>query len=581
MHPEAEAFLAALDADELMKLTADMARGDRLSGGADEAAAFDYAAEILTAAGYEVKRHEYVSLIGFPKRTALRVVAPEEFEIECTSYALTPGTPPGGVSGELVWVGGGGEDELAAADARGKVTLAAGIGTPAKSLAVDKAGVLAALNVDTDHVHELCVSPVWGTPTPETARFLPQTPGVGMALADGERLQALLERGPVTVALEVEPGYEWRPIPVLIADISGPAADDSFVLLSTHIDSWYEGAMDNATGNAVELAIAKLVAERRDQLRRGLRIAFWSGHSHGRYAGSTWYADHHWDEVAAHCVGQIEIDSIGAKGADVVEEGQAMAETYAFGRDVVRFSIDRDLDYQRMARAGDVPPFWGMGVPSLFGTFSLQPLNPDGPADPVASIIGAGKRGGGHGWWWHTAQDTMDKLDPATLLRDARPHALAVWELCTRPVLPYRYAAAAREIRDAIERYGAAGGEHVDLETTLEACDRLIEHLDAFEDRLEQVSEEAQVEVVNGALRQLGRHLIPVNYKEVDRTQHDLAIACEPVPGLAGLTRLAALDPAGSEYRFALAALLRQRNRITVELRAAGEVAARAVRDLG
>ena len=29
----------------------------------------------------------------------------------------------------------------------------------------------------------------------------------------------------------------------------------------------------------------------RDRLARSLRIAWWSGHSHGRYAGSTWYAD--------------------------------------------------------------------------------------------------------------------------------------------------------------------------------------------------------------------------------------------------------------------------------------------------
>ena len=31
--------------------------------------------------------------------------------------------------------------------------------------------------------------------------------------------------------------------------------------------------------------------------RRGLRVVFWSGHSQGRYSGSTWYADTHWEEL--------------------------------------------------------------------------------------------------------------------------------------------------------------------------------------------------------------------------------------------------------------------------------------------
>ena len=50
-------------------------------------------------------------------------------------------------------------------------------------------------------------------------------------------------------------------------------------------------------------------------MRRGIRFAFWSGHSQGRYAGSAWYADHAWRELHQRCVVHLNVDSTGARGA--------------------------------------------------------------------------------------------------------------------------------------------------------------------------------------------------------------------------------------------------------------------------
>ena len=44
-------------------------------------------------------------------------------------------------------------------------------------------------------------------------------------------------------------------------------------------------------------------------------MAFWSGHSHGRYASSAWYADTFWHDLHERCVCHVNIDSVGAKGA--------------------------------------------------------------------------------------------------------------------------------------------------------------------------------------------------------------------------------------------------------------------------
>ncbi len=57
------------------------------------------------------------------------------------------------------------------------------------------------------------------------------------------------------------------------------------MLVHGHLDSWGEGIGDNATGDATLLELARALHENRQNLARSVRIAWWSGHSHGRYAG--------------------------------------------------------------------------------------------------------------------------------------------------------------------------------------------------------------------------------------------------------------------------------------------------------
>jgi len=74
-------------------------------------------------------------------------------------------------------------------------------------------------------------------------------------------------------------------IPHLVGELAG-RNEDRFALFSGHVDSWHYGAMDNGTANA-----------------------FWSGHSHGRYAGSAWYADHAWRELHQRCILHLNVGS--------------------------------------------------------------------------------------------------------------------------------------------------------------------------------------------------------------------------------------------------------------------------------
>ena len=63
------------------------------------------------------------------------------------------------------------------------------------------------------------------------------------------------------------------------------------MLLHGHYDLWDVGVGDNATGDACMLEVARTLWGIRDKLERSVRIAWWPGHSTGRFAGSTWYAD--------------------------------------------------------------------------------------------------------------------------------------------------------------------------------------------------------------------------------------------------------------------------------------------------
>lgn len=554
------AIVDDVSTERLMAHNRAIAQWIRLSGTPDEAKAFDYIAETLQAFGYAVQRYQHPALVGYPGSSRLEVLAPRRLDLPCNGYALSPATPLAGLEGELVFVGDGQETDYPPDTVAGKVVISQGLAMPAKALAADQHGVLAQIHINDEHIHEMCLSPVWGTPVPETAPLLPRTPAVAVTRAVGEQLLALLSEGPVRVRVSTQPFRDWVTLPIVTADL--PGHEDRFVLFSGHVDSWHYGAMDNGSANATQLEVAQLLAARRDHLRRGVRLAFWSGHSHGRYAGSCWYADTFWDDLYERCVCHVNIDSVGAVGATVLEEAPTMAETYGFGRQVLHDVTGATLDYKRISRSSD-QSFWGHGIPSLFASLSEQARDGSATAAALAQLLGGGARGGGLGWWWHTTEDTLDKLDPANLTRDARVYAETLWRLCTLDRLPFDYVAVAEEYASVLDRYHTAAGGALDLERTARFAQNLAAALRAAPlDRL-------PAERTNTLARALGRLLIPVNYTRSGPFEHDLALGTAPLPGLAEAARLAHLEPASADFRFLQTKLLRERNRVEHALRQA------------
>ena len=80
------------------------------------------------------------------------------------------------------------------------------------------------------------------------------------------------------------------------------------MLYSGHHDTWYYGTMDNGGANATMMEVARLCALRRRDWKRGLRVVFWSGHSHGRYSSSAWYAETHWEELERRALVHVNVE---------------------------------------------------------------------------------------------------------------------------------------------------------------------------------------------------------------------------------------------------------------------------------
>ena len=210
----------------------------------------------------------------------------------------------------------------------------------------------------------------------------------------------------------------WVQVPMVEARLEVPQAQD-YILVTGHIDSWGVGALDNASGNATALEVARILSRRKEKLVHSLRFVTWSGHSHGRYAGSTAYCDNNFESLSKHCLLHLNADCLGAEGATLLTLSPAMACTARLAQEAL-FCVTgcKDWEGTRFSRSCD-QSFWGAGVPSVFSQVSEQPPQDDPAARAFGSLFGS-SRSGGYGIYWHTDHDTPEHLDPDNLVRDAR-----------------------------------------------------------------------------------------------------------------------------------------------------------------
>jgi hypothetical protein len=439
--------------DRLLETTRTIAQWVRLSGSEDERRAIEYVRGLLDGYGLETEILMHDAYISLPGEASIGLS--DGTSLRCITHSFGASTDREGLAGEVVDCATG---ELKTA--RDKIALLDGLAMPGRVQEGEAVGAIAQIYINGPLTHDMIVSPVWGSPDPENRAQLPRTPVLSVNDEGGAALRAAIERGDTDIRVHADVHTGWRQTPILVASLTVPTSDD-FVLLSGHIDSWYYGAMDNGSANATMIEVARVMAGRRETLRRGLRLAFWSGHSHGRYSGSAWYADNYWFDLHRHCIAHVNVDSLGGQGATVLSEAIASASTRELGAEVIEEIAGTEFHGGRVGRSGD-QSFVGHGIPSLWMTLSEQPPSQDPTSVAFGQLVGAG-RTGGLGWWWHTTEDTIDHMDPDLLLRDARIYLAGVARLLCSKLLPLNAAAEASELRDDLRRLQDECGERFDL----------------------------------------------------------------------------------------------------------------------
>jgi hypothetical protein len=544
----------------LMDTVRILSQWERTSGSLDETLSFRWIERRLQEFGFRTDLTFHEAYISIPVSARL-TVENDGSEIECIAHAFTPSTPEDGTAGKLVFVES--PARASAAEIAGKIVLTTGTASGPSTLAFERAGAIAQIYIHDAKMHETSVSPTWGNPTPETADGYPTTPGIAIRRPDGSRLRAMLDEGPVRVRMTTEVDTAWRLIPLLVATLPGIDAED-YLLLSCHVDSWYFGAMDNAAANATIIETGRQMKNYRRWMRRGLKLAFWSGHSHGRFAGSAWYVDTHWQDLRARCVGHVNCDSSGGIDATVLDQVPAMAETRGVAAEAVKLVNGIDLKYHRVGRGGD-QSFYGVGLPCTLGTPSVHAPDPEANWVGLSAVLG---------WWWHTPEDTIDKVDEASLVRDTKVYVSTVYRLLSEKILPYDERPAVEELRRTVDELDAAAGEHFDLSPLAEALARLEDQVNGLYAGLDvETLDDDLVNAANQTVMELAHHLIPINYHEVGPFDHDPAGPMAPLPSLQPVRRLPQLTKNSDEYYLLLTRLRRSCNWVMSEVKAATDVA--------
>ena len=549
----AQSVKDAITTDALMTFSAAIAEHVRPSGSPGENAAIDAIVATLEANGVPVAVHELDAYASDPVSASVTIPG-TDFAPGAITMAYSASSE--GTVGEVVDMGalsdlprlevGTGErlviegEDFGAdlPDLTGKVAIVDGQPRNLPTIAMERMGAAAIVFINPEErLNDLIVTSTWGSPSLMNYHRLPAVPVAQIARGAGEELRARMVAGPVELRVETEVATGWKPLRLAVATIEPTRVDSApYVLLGGHIDGWYHGATDEAASNAAMLALALAFHDVRDQLRHGLVVAWWPGHSNARYAGSTWFADEFFTDLRTFGLAYMNIDGVGQMEAK--RFGASASEAFQpFAARVVAETQGEAISPSRPGRNSD-QAFNGVGLPLI--QFNHTRLAEDG----------------GY-WWWHTPDDTYDKIDPGTLKTDTDLYADALAEMLAGPSYPVSLSAQVASLAEAVAARDAASGGALGLGEHLGG--RMVGLREAAE-RLDELADAGSVGPLDlvAVLRPLHR----VMYVPLNTYHPDPGVGLGPLPGLASARFLSSED-AGSDRRgFAATGLARERNRL-------------------
>jgi hypothetical protein len=394
--------------------------GPRLAGSAGDRRAVAWGLAAMERLGFDAVRAEAVTVPHWVRGEAhAEILAPFPQRLLVTALGGSVGTPEEGISAEVVSFPSVTELEAAPEEAvRGRIVFLdkrmerrpdgsayrevvpnRGRGP---SLAARKGAVALLIRSVGTGPHRF--PHTGGTRYADDA---PRIPAAALAVPDADVLAAQLAGGE-TVRLRLlltARDLGTAQSANVIGEVRGSERPEEIVLLACHLDSWDlgTGAIDDGAGCAIVLAAAKLLAELPRRPARTVRVVLYANEEFG-LSGARAYAERYAHALPRHVLG-IEAD-LGA-GRILALAGNVAPEAQPFLR-----AIAPELAPLGVAWTDD----------RAFGGADLTPLI--AKRVPVADL----RHDATHYFdYHHTADDTLDKIDPEALRQCVAAFTVVAW----------------------------------------------------------------------------------------------------------------------------------------------------------
>ncbi len=233
----------------------------------------------------------------------------------------------------------------------------------------------------------------------------PRIPAAALAIPDADQLERLAAVGPVRIRLLLTPtvhenAQSWN----VVGEIKGTEHPDEIVLIGGHLNSWDlgTGATDDGAGVAIAFGAARLIASLPQRPGRTIRVVLF-GAEEMDFSGAAYARDHEGETGKIVVAGEADF---GARNVYSVQlPGGAARSDFGDTLQRVIAPLGANVDSRPALGGGDdIRGLQKAGVPAVS-------LRQDG-LDYFDTH--------------HTADDTLDKIDPKQLSQ-----AVAVWSVFT------------------------------------------------------------------------------------------------------------------------------------------------------
>ncbi|WP_332638514.1 M20/M25/M40 family metallo-hydrolase [Brevundimonas sp.] len=399
--------------------------GARPAGSKAEQDAAAWAADYMRAQGFQNVRIEQFPLVGWERgEESASIVGDHPQNLVVAALGHSPGTngvieaevvrfdslealnavPAGSLAGKIAYVDAGQMVRMQDGAGYGPLTRIRGAGPAAAAAKGAVAFIMRSVGSDEHRM-----------PHTGTTRYVEgraPLPGFALSAPDASQVSRLIAMGQ-TVRLRLSStAHTYETVSQnVIGDIPGRSRPDEVIVLGSHMDSWDlgTGAIDDGAGGAITLAAAKAIAESGRRPARTVRVVLYGS-----------------EEVAQ----PTDTGNGGGaylRGIGAAVEKHIIAGESDFGADrVYALGLPPGAQNSDFARAA-AQVLYPIGVlpspqPELHGGADIGPL-----AGAGVPVFGLNQDGTRYFDLHHTADDTLDKIDPKQMSQNVAAWAALVW----------------------------------------------------------------------------------------------------------------------------------------------------------